>query len=216
MSTTKKYKKNVAKVWFKKLARDTEIRKQIVKLRERQGYPSNQRNDLLLAYFDIIIEHHEAIGVLIEKDLVGSGFALVRVVSETLYRALWVNACATSPQLDQLWKDDAFTFPRDTMARIDAAYLTKGTFQNVKMTSWKSMCSYAHSGLLQITRRFGGDGSVGPSYSEEEMLEVMGAITMMLMFAAILTFKSAGCDNAASEVEMLATTYSVPPQSGSS
>lgn len=114
------------------LAKNKRVREQVENVRERQGYRANLKNDLLIAYFDIILEHHEAIGVLIEKNLVGSGFALVRPTTETFYRALWVNACATQAQLTQMREDDKFEFPKDMMEKIDAAYLTQGFFQGVK------------------------------------------------------------------------------------
>ena len=198
------------------LARNMHIRERIENARERNGYVANQRNDLLMAYLDIIIEHHEAIGVLIEYNLVGSGFALVRVINETFYRALWVNGCATSVELGQLWKDDDFSFPSNMMQKIDQAYGTQDFFQIIKKASWKSMCSYAHSGLLQVQRRIGSDGKVGGFYSENEILEVLRAISLTLIPAAILLFKSAGYEKEVSEIEILAASYNVPPHPGSS
>ena len=190
------------------ISRSIQINQQLAGMRQRHSYPQNHKNDLLMAYFDIISEHHEAISLLIKQNLIGSGFALVRPIAETLYRAAWVNACATIPQLARLVIDDKFDFPKDMIEKIDAAYSTQGFFQNLKRDTWKSMCSYAHSGLLQITRRFGGkDGYVGPNYSEAEILEALRATTTMLILIAILFFKSTGCDKEASEVEQIGLSY---------
>jgi hypothetical protein len=192
------------------LSRNRQVRNQIEIARERQGYPANEQNGALIAYFDIIIEHHDAIGVLIERNLIGSSFALVRPVEETFYRALWVNACATSAQISQLVKDDGFKFPADMMEKVDTAYATQDFFQELKRSGWSSMCSYTHSGQFQITRRLGSDGGVGPNYSEAEVIEVLRRTTAVLLLAAILFFKSVGCDSVASEMEKLALDYSEP------
>jgi hypothetical protein len=186
------------------ISRSAQINQRLTEMRERHGYPQNHKNDLLMAYFDIIAEHHQAIGLLIKENLIGSSFAFVRPIAETLYRAAWVNACATKQQLEQIFVDDDFDFPKDMMEKIDTAYSTQDFFQNLKRLTWKSMCSYTHSGSLQIARRFGGnDGYVGPNYSEAEILEVLRATTAMLILIAILFFKGTGCAKEALEVERI-------------
>jgi hypothetical protein len=189
------------------LSRNRQVRNQVERARERRSYPASQKNDALMAYFDIILEHYDAIGVLIERNLIGSSFALVRPAAETLFRALWVNASATTAQINQLLRDDEFEFPRDMMEKVDVAYATQDFFQRFKRTTWSSMCSYAHSGQLQITRRLNSDGGVGPKYSEAEVIEVLRATTAVLLLAAILFFKSVGCDSEASEIEKLVLDY---------
>ncbi len=178
-----------------------------MELREGLGINLGERKIYLLAaYLDIVIEHHAAIDLLVKNERFGSAFALLRPVAETIYRSAWVNACATSQQLDQLVEDDNFDFPKlkNMMEKVDLTYSTDGFFQNVKSDSWKAMCSYAHSGLLQITRRFGGeDGHIGPNYSEAEILEVLKGSSTFLFLLAILFFKSTNYKDQASEIEKL-------------
>jgi hypothetical protein len=136
------------------LLRNKEIRDKITTIQVGLGFNlKEEKVYLLTAYFDIAIEHHSAIDLLIKESLFGSACALVRPIAETVYRAAWVNACASPQQLKQLVADDSFEFPTDMMERTDAVYATDGFFKTIKKTSWKSMCSYTHSGLLQISRR---------------------------------------------------------------
>lgn len=186
------------------ISQSSRVNERLAEMRERHGYPQNHKNDQMMAYFDIISEHHQAISLLVKENLIGSSFALVRPIAETLYRAAWVNACASPQQLKQIVSDDDFDFPKDMMQQIDAAYSTQSFFRNLKRDTWNSMCSYTHSGLLQINRRFGGkDGYVGSNYSEAEILEVLRATTAMLIIIAILFFKSTGCEKEALEVEKI-------------
>jgi Family of unknown function (DUF6988) len=187
----------------REILRSSRINQQIAELRERHGYLQNRKNDLLMAYFDIISEHHKAIGLLIKENLVGSSFALVRPIAETLYRAAWVNACATAQELERLFVDDNFHFPPDMIEKIDTAYSAGDFFKHLKHDTWKSMCGYTHSGSHQINRRFGEDGYVGPNYSDAETMEALRATTAMLILIAILFFKSTGCADEASEVEKI-------------
>ncbi|TSA41239.1 MAG: hypothetical protein D4R57_00835 [Verrucomicrobiales bacterium] len=192
------------------LSRNRHVRNQVERASELCGHPQSEKINAIMAYFDIILEHHDAIGVLIERNLIGSSFALVRPLEETFYRALWVNVCATPSQISQLLRDDTFKFPTDMMEKIDTACATQDFFQELKRGGWSSMCSYAHSGQLQIIHRLGNDGGVGPNYSEDAVIEVLRRTTTVLLFAAISFFRSVGCNSEASEMEKLALDYSKP------
>jgi hypothetical protein len=196
------------------LLRNGKIRDKINELREGLGFDlSKKKIYLLTAYFDIVIEHHAAIELLIKEGLFGSAFALVRTVAETVYRAAWVNACASPQQLEQLVANDDFEFPKDMMEKTDVAYATEDFFKNIKKTSWKSMCSYAHSGFLQIVRRHSAkDGYIGSNYSEAEILEVLKGTTAFLVILTILFFRSTDHWNEASEIKNWhSIRYLTPP-----
>jgi hypothetical protein len=142
----------------------------------------------LTGYIDIIIEHHESVFLLIERRLCGSAFTLLRSIFDSLYRALWVNACASSEQIENICENDKFEFPRATMvSEIDEKYATDGFFSFLKKHSWSSMCSYTHSGLLQISRRFTGK-DILPNYSEVEIEEVLNHANIALLLATRLFF----------------------------
>lgn len=188
------------------LLRNEQIRDKVTSLREGLGFNiAEKKIYLLTAYFDTVIEHHAAIDLLIKANLSGSGFALLRPIAETLYRAAWVNACATPQQLEQLVTDDKFEFPKDMIEKTDAAYGTGDFFKNMKKASWKSMCSYSHSGLLQINRRHNAeDGLIGSNFSEAETLEVLKGSTAYLVILAVLFFRSTDHYNQAEEIKQLA------------
>jgi hypothetical protein len=189
------------------LARNKEIRSRVETSRESVRILQSEKIDLLMAYFDIILEHHHSIAVLIEHNHAGSAFALVRPSADTLFRALWVNACATPAQISEILRNDAFAFPRDMMASIDTAYATQSFFQSFKRASWAAMCSYTHSGLLQVLRRLDSDGGVGggvgSNYSEIETTEVLKATSGLLLLTAILFFRACGFEEKAADMEAL-------------
>jgi hypothetical protein len=66
------------------------------------------------------------------------------------------------------------------------------------------MCSYAHSGALQIARRF-TNGEVKPSYSDGEILEVLNVTNTAVILLTIAFFKSMGCQQEADEIEKMVT-----------
>ena len=180
------------------------IRTRIYEMLHRQGYPSATKNILLLAYMDIAFEHNESIAVLIEKHLYGSAFALMRPLFDTLYRALWVNGCATEAQIEEIAENDSFKFPGVTemVEAIDRRYASERFFSDIKTESWEAMCSYTHSGLLQVSRRFVGQ-SVRPAYKDVEVLEVVNSTTAAIILLARMFFVSMNCKKEAEEAERM-------------
>jgi hypothetical protein len=170
-------------------------------------YPTDPKSQILLAYHSIMVEHHYAILLLIQNDLNGSAFALVRSLYEPLYRAHWIVGCATTKQLDEVLKGkDIFPKMNEMVEKIDAAFGIGDFFQNIKKISWGPMNDYTHSGIRQIGRRF-KDDVVEPSYETGEIIEVINGINIALMLMAMVFFKTFGKVEAASDVEKLLIEY---------
>ena len=185
-------------------SRASATRTKLCGLLQKQPYACDTKTTLLLAYVDIAFEHHEAIALLIRSNLHGSAFALTRPLFETMFKALWINACATSDQVTRATKTGNNTFPRtgEMIALVDQAYSTDGFFTSIKNASWKAMCSYAHSGLLQVARRFSGD-HVTPNYSEAEVRAVLNATTTAIILLARMFLVSTKCHDEAAHVQKL-------------
>lgn len=189
--------------------RGAEIRSRLRELLSRHEYPLDKNLDtkttLLGAYVDIALEHHEAILLLIKAKLLGSAFALVRPLVETMLRALWINAVAKKSQIGKA-SQDKLKFPcmSQMLVEIDQTYDTGSLFQTFKGPNWRAMCSYAHSGALQIGRRF-TNGEVKPSYSDGEILEVLNVTNTAVILLTIAFFKSMGCQREADEIQKMVT-----------
>jgi hypothetical protein len=187
------------------MAEGAEVRTQLWALLLRHGYPGNLKNFVLGAYVDVALEHHKAIWLLTDSKLYGSAFAMVRLVFDVYFRALWINRVATEQQIEQASQDE-FKFPRmrRMLADIKQAYLrTSSSNEDVELAEqaergfeyigemWKPFSSYTHSGGLQIRRRFTGD-QVKSNYSENEIVEVLHWATIVLMMLLKVFFVSMG------------------------
>jgi len=53
--------------------------------------PADDRTLLVVGCLDVAIEHQAAIALLARTELYGSAFALLRVLMESLVRALWLH-----------------------------------------------------------------------------------------------------------------------------
>lgn len=165
------------------------VRNHLLQTLHRKGYASEDISNLLAAYTDIALEHHESIHLLISRKLYGSSFALVRPLFDTFYRAHWVCGCATKEKVHEICNNDSFQFPKmsDMVQSIDEKYASDTFFSSIKDNSWSSMCSYTHTGLLQIGRRFTGN-TIKPNYSDGEILEVLNSTNLVIIFITRLFF----------------------------
>ncbi|MBA7642435.1 hypothetical protein ES703_50128 [subsurface metagenome] len=100
------------------------VRNRLQQMLSEKEYACEDINNLLAAYTDLALEHHESIYLLIDRKLYGSAFALVRPLFDTFYRAHWVCGCATKEQVHEICNNDSFQFPKmsDMVRIIDEKY----------------------------------------------------------------------------------------------
>jgi uncharacterized protein DUF6988 len=147
----------------------------------RHGYPDDSRTVIVIGTITQIIEHHEAMLLLIRNDKVGSAFALARGIVEGVYRGMWINFCATAAQIQEFERDDRLPVNMTEMAQeIDAKYQAQGFFEHLRAKTWAALCSYAHTGMLQLGRRFTG-ANAQPAYTDEEIIEVTTTSTTCIL-----------------------------------
>jgi len=165
-----------------------QIKRTIGGMVTKYEYPHGDKNSLLIAYHSILAEHHDAIHLLIQNQLYGSAFALVRALYEPLYCAHWVNACATEKQIEKIIEGiDIFPEMKTMVEEIDQKYGTGNFWQVVKKNSWTAMNDYTHSGMRQIARRF-VQYEVEPNYDVAEIKEVLNGTNIALLLMALFFF----------------------------
>jgi len=136
------------------------------------GYPDDLRTVMVIGFITQLVEHHEAMLLLIRADKVGSAFALARSPVEGMYRGMWINFAATDAQVARFERDDNIGLTMTQLAQaIDAAYHAGDFFEDLKRRSWDALNSYAHTGVLQLGRRF-REHNVEPAYSDGEIFEI--------------------------------------------
>src|SRR5262249_33975132 len=62
----------------------------------------------------------------------------------------------------------------------DAAYHAGDFFEDLKRRSWDALNSYAHTGVLQLGRRF-REHNVEPTYSDGEIFEITTSVTTCIL-----------------------------------
>ena len=150
----------------------------------QHDYPDDSRTVIVIGLLATMVEHHRAMLLLIRNGRVGSAFALARSIVESMYRGMWINACASNEQIQQFEGDDKFPVNMPDMAKaIDEAYRANGFFEDLRKRGWAALCSYTHSGMLQLGRRF-REHKVQPNYDEREIYEATITVTTCILLLA--------------------------------
>jgi hypothetical protein len=145
------------------------------------GYPDDLRTVVVIGFMDQMREHHDAMLLLIRSGLVGSAFALSRAIFECLYRGLWINGCASDAEIQQFEEEDRLPLKMHEMGKaIDATYKAGDFYEDFRKRAWGPMCSFAHTGLLQLGRRF-AQHKVEPTYSDEEIFQATTTATTCVL-----------------------------------
>ena len=112
------------------------------------GYPDDLRTVMVIGFITQLVEHHEAMLLLIRADKVGSAFALARSPVEGMYRGMWINFAATDAQVARFEREDNIGLTMTQLAQaIDAAYHAGDFFEDLKRRSWDALNSYASQPL---------------------------------------------------------------------
>jgi hypothetical protein len=197
--------------------RGAQIRERLRQLFQRHKYPPDTRSLLLRAYVDIALEHHEAIWLLTKSKLNGSAFAMVRLVFDAMFRAFWINKVATDEQIEQAIDDKLGFRISEILDQIKQGYFSDRPPKEAQQfdrllqllkQAWEPMCSYTHSGALQLARRFTGD-ELKPNYSEGEIAEGLNLVTVALLLLMHTFFVSMGCHKDAEETGTMLQQYNV-------
>jgi hypothetical protein len=165
------------------------------------------RTLIVIGFIDQMIEHHRAMLLLVRNGKVGSAFAMARSIVESMFRGLWINFCATNAEIEEFERKDELPLNMSQMAHaIDEKYRAQGFFENFRKRSWASLCSYTHTGLFQLGRRFTGE-NLEPAYSDEEIREAITSVTtcILLLVGKFLAVRNHDAERR--EAEGLVGTY---------
>jgi hypothetical protein len=176
-----------------------EIRTRLREFLARPTYTTDTRTVLVIGAADQALEHHRAVWLLRERDMNGSALAMIRLVWDSMFRSLWLNAVATDEQVEQASNNDELDWRRIQVRKdIKRVYFAPDNperaaaldkiFDDFKELL-KILSDYTHSGARQLGRRFSFD-EVKPSYTEHELAQALSAATEALLFCSVLLLKS--------------------------
>lgn len=177
------------------------------KVLSKHTYPDNLRTVLVAGFVATMIELHGAMLRLIRDGKVGAAFALARSIVESMYRGMYMNFVATDAEVQKFEATDEFPLKMRAMAQaLDKSYRAQDFFEDFHNRAWTALCSYTHSGMLQLGRRFTGH-NLQPNYTDEEIYAVTTTVTTCVLLLACKFLAVQGHVNDSKMVEALVGTY---------
>ncbi len=145
---------------------------------------NNPRNRAASACLHLSFEHHASILILLNLGHSGSAFALLRAQLESYVRGVWLNRCATDDEVD-LFISDKLNPGFGTLVKAieNIEVFQQGTLSKIKREGWDALCSYAHGGGRQVTRR-NTEEEITSNYSDEEKIEVIETGNLFALLAS--------------------------------
>lgn len=157
----------------------------------KNQFPAGDRNVLLIAYWALMFDYDKGILSLLRSELFGAAFALVRPVVEADVRA-HVALKGSEQDLERIKSDEYSVNFKQIGAKIDADFGLNHLMEKfLNDVTRSALHSYAHSGLLQLGRRFQGN-DIKPSYGDDEIIEVIRVTTSAIFMVTNLVTKHFG------------------------
>ncbi len=146
--------------------------------------PADERSLIAVGCFDTTLEHQAAIAILHASELPGSMLALLRVLSESLIRGLWLLHCATDNELQKFKKGKiGKSFNQLVLDFEEKIGTPGGVLSGFKESAWVAMNGFTHTGFIQVSRRH-ASGRVEANYPEHELAQALDAAGALGMVAA--------------------------------
>jgi hypothetical protein len=173
----------------------------------KHAFNDEYRTTTVIGFISMLIEHQEAVLLLVMHEKTGSAFALARPIIEGAYRGMWLNLPATDAELKKFNDKDEIEIKfGDMAAALDAAYGTEKLFKGLKKRSWDALNSYTHGGMLQIGRRFVKHEVIN-NYSEGAIYEITTSVTTVVLILISVFLKKHGYADSGKKIDALVETY---------
>jgi hypothetical protein len=118
-------------------------------------------------------EHHHSIVFLVDHQLYGSAFALVRLAFEAYVRGEWLALCATDASLQSFLAGQEPPKIDNLLADLERTpAFSESVLSAIKAKSWRAMCDYTHTGGRHVQRWNTAD-AIEASYEDGEIREVL-------------------------------------------
>jgi hypothetical protein len=146
--------------------------------------PGTLRVRISAGCLGVSLDHHHAIAILVREGRLASSFALARLVFESFVRGAWLAHSATDKEVEDF---SVGKEPPKVDLLLSALEKNPGyaaqTLSAIKASSWRAMCSYTHTGGLQI-QRWQSASSIEPTYTLTEVEEVLSFVNLFAALSA--------------------------------
>jgi len=143
---------------------------------------ASPRNQLSAVCLSVAQDHHTAVIVLLERELYASAFTLVRPLYEAYVKGVWLANCATESQVQRFARiGDAPPISGQIAALEKIEAFREGNLTRIHVESWAAMCSFTHTGILQVERWLTGK-AIEQTFQPEDLIQAAnftGAIALM-------------------------------------
>jgi len=170
------------------------------------SFNTSVRKRVVAPCFAVALDHFDAVLVLLGRNpkIYSSSFALMRLVFESYIRGLWLLYCATDEEIES-FSSGTFELPRKIEVMINSIEnvcdFDGKQLSITRSKYWKQLCDYTHTGILQV-QRWNKYDSIEPSYSDDEVIEVI-LFTKSYALLAAVSFAEAVLNNSELANELL-------------
>jgi hypothetical protein len=146
--------------------------------------PADFRHRAAAGCLDIAMEHQKAIVLLTAKRLYGPAFSLMRLITESYVRGIWIHKCANEKELEKFSKGRVPDFYKllEDVEKLESHQ--DGTLSRMKESAWNAMNDFTHTGFQHAVRRQ-TETSIEANYSDGEIREAVNFANALGHLAAI-------------------------------
>jgi hypothetical protein len=144
--------------------------------------PANCRLNLAIGCLHSAIEYQEAIIILYQNSMSGSAFSMLRVLYESVIRGFWLHRCASEAQLSTFLSKGIDVKTSELVKAVEQKTGFGNVLTQLHEMYWKPMNGFTHTGIYQVSRRFGENG-FAPNYTDDDLYRLLTCTELLAHLA---------------------------------
>jgi hypothetical protein len=133
------------------------------------SFTSSERSRAAFGCFALTQDHNDAVLILCEREMYSSALSLARVVYEACIRGLWLLQCASDTEVSAFLAGKEPPKIKILLSAIEKVPgYTGGEMALAHTQRWSDMCSFTHTGVLQV-QRWNTEAAVEPNHDPKEV-----------------------------------------------
>lgn len=153
----------------------------------------DQRSEAVFRFLSVALQHNHSILLLIEAGNPSSASALLRCLSETCNRGIWVATVADPDQISAILKEE---YKYGNIGQILEKQYGIGLGPEVR----DFMHSHNHTGYEQLSRQFSTRGMIEPEFEPELLVGFIRSASALLVMISANAFAVVGRVDLANEM----------------
>jgi len=170
------------------------------RLLDGASFQTTNRLRVAISLLHLCVEHQKGIHVLVDHDIIGSAFVLIRPQFEAYVRGVWFHRCATDTEISGFLGGAEPPKINTLLAALEQLpAFSDSRLTTMKQSVWRNLNDFTHGGAIQVKARNTRD-EIKSNYRPEHIDGILETSATLSLLGSVAIAAAVGDDALANEL----------------